>query len=196
MGFEWGQMLYAPGYSAPLIFLLLEGRVRVYKMVAERELTLVVLKAGTMFGEMSFTAGRSQGAYAQALERSRVCMMSHDQLKGLIAKNPEVGLKVAEVLSERQALYGDRMADIGFKGVTARLAGLILQLVKSEGVVTPEGYRISTRYTQEQLGTMIAAQRVAVTRALGELQKAGAVKLDRRQIYVKELEALERAAKR
>ena len=49
---------------------------------------------------------------------------------------------------------------------------------------------------QTALGTMIGANREAVTRAFGRLQDEGAVQVRRRLIYVDDLEALERAAGR
>ncbi|MGH3087430.1 MAG: helix-turn-helix domain-containing protein [Rubrobacteraceae bacterium] len=42
---------------------------------------------------------------------------------------------------------------------------------------------------------MIGAKRVAVTRALAELQKSGAVTLRHRQIFIKDTEALERKSR-
>ena len=83
------------------------------------------------------------------------------------------------------------MRDIALKEVPARLASLIHNLLESEGVVTREGhYKILTRYTQEQLATMIGAKRVAVTRAFGILQDIGGVQLRNRQIIVIDLAAL------
>jgi CRP-like cAMP-binding protein len=87
------------------------------------------------------------------------------------------------------------MIDAGLKGVSARLASLLLELIQSEGVVTHEGhYRINARYTHEQLGTMIGAKRVDVCRAFGDLQDVGGVRLQRRQIYVVDLSALKQLA--
>ena len=80
------------------------------------------------------------------------------------------------------------------KEVPARLASMLLLLVQSEGLVTPEGYRIPTRYTHHQLATMIGANRESTTRALGELQERGGVELRSRYVYVTDLEALERAS--
>ena len=83
------------------------------------------------------------------------------------------------------------MIDISLREVPARLANLILSLVQSEGVVTSEGhYKILTRYTHEQLATMIGAKRVAVSKAFGRLQDSGCVRLLRRQIYVTDLATL------
>jgi CRP-like cAMP-binding protein len=88
------------------------------------------------------------------------------------------------------------MEDVTLKGVPARLASLILFLIESEGVQVPGEIRIPTRYTHEHLGTMIGANREAVTRAFGRLQDEGALQVRRRLIYVDDVEALERAAGR
>jgi DNA-binding transcriptional regulator YhcF (GntR family) len=56
------------------------------------------------------------------------------------------------------------------------------------------GYAILTHYTHERLGTMIGANRTAVTRAFGLLQDEGAVQLRRRLIYVTDIDALRKSA--
>ena len=89
----------------------------------------------------------------------------------------------------------ERLEDIGLKDVSARLANLVLQLAESEGVMTPEGPRIPTHYTHWQLATMIGTSRESVTRAFTRLQRRGAVLLNDRRIYVKDLEALQRIAR-
>jgi CRP/FNR family transcriptional regulator, cyclic AMP receptor protein len=84
--------------------------------------------------------------------------------------------------------------DLAAKEVSVRLAGMFLQLVESDGVVTSEGYRIATRYTHWQLASMIGANREATTRALGQLREEGAVWLRNRYIYVTDMEALKHAS--
>src|SRR5215211_1431429 len=91
---------------------------------------------------------------------------------------------------------GDRTEDITLREVPARLASLILFLIESEGVQIPGEISIPTRYSHEHLGTMIGANREAVTRAFGRLQDEGALQIRRRLIYVDDVEALERAAGR
>jgi CRP/FNR family transcriptional regulator, cyclic AMP receptor protein len=62
-------------------------------------------------------------------------------------------------------------------------------------VVSGEGYEIPGPYTYEELGTMIGAKRVAVTRAFKRLREAGAVEVERGHIHVRDVDALERIAK-
>jgi CRP/FNR family transcriptional regulator, cyclic AMP receptor protein len=190
-----GRILYTPAHQSTILFLLLRGRVRLYKSAEGREITLSVVGAGEMFGKAAFTAGR-QGAYAQAVEPSEVAMMSRETFCTLVRDRPEVGLKAMELLGERLSFCEDRMADISLREVPARLAAIVLYLCESEGVVTAEGYKIPTRYTHQQLGAMIGSKRVATTRALGTLQELGAVELKNRQIYVRDVKALERVSGR
>ena len=77
------------------------------------------------------------------------------------------------------------------KEVVSRLASQILRLVESEGIVDRRGgYGLPSAYTHEELGAMIGAGRVAVTRALGRLQDEGDVELRQRIIHVRDREAL------
>jgi CRP-like cAMP-binding protein len=63
------QMLYTPEHKAQVFFLVLEGRVRLYRVLQGNELTIRLVRQGEFFGEAAF-AGRPQGVYAQALEPS------------------------------------------------------------------------------------------------------------------------------
>jgi CRP/FNR family transcriptional regulator, cyclic AMP receptor protein len=188
-----GHLFYTPSLMTGVLFLLLEGRVRIYKMVGERELTFDVLESGTMFGEAALV-GEPEGTYAEILERSRIAYLRTELLREIVRNNPEVGIRVAELLIARTRLYADKMVDIALKEVPARLAHLILWLVEIDGTVSPEGYLVPSRYTHEQLGTMIGAKRVAVTRAMKKLRDDGLVDGDRKRILIKDREALERIA--
>jgi CRP/FNR family transcriptional regulator, cyclic AMP receptor protein len=188
-----GQLFYTPSLITGLLFLLLEGRVRIYKMVGGRELTLDVLESGTMFGEAALV-GEPEGTYAEILELSRIAYLRTELLREIVRNNPEVGIRVAELLTARMRLYADKMVDIALKEVPARLAHLFLWLAEIDGTVSPEGYLVPSRYTHEQLGTMIGAKRVAVTRAMKKLRDDGLVEGGRKRILIKDREALERIA--
>ena len=190
-----GEFLYGPRERGEELFILKEGRMRVYKTDREGgEFTLEVLGAGTVFGEMSLGPGRLRAAYARAVEPSLVATVRLEDLEELVLSNPEVGVRLLRLFSERLRLAHDRLADLASKDVPARLASLILYLVEGEGVASEEGYRIPTRYTHERLGTMIGAGRVAVSRAFAGLRKAGAVERRGQLIHVVDVEALEHAA--
>src|SRR5829696_1089969 len=191
-----GEVFYTPQEQDGKLFILKQGRVRIYKMEASREFTLEVVEAGTVFGEVAFTPHALRESYAEATEPSVVFAMERAEVDRLILEKPQVGLRIISLLSERLHYYETRMEDVTLKEVPARLASLILFLVESEGVQRPGEIRIPTSYTHEHLGTMIGANREAVTRAFGRLQDEGALQIRRRLIYVEDLGALQRTAGR
>jgi CRP/FNR family transcriptional regulator len=120
--------------------------------------------------------------------------MKRSQLEELILKHPEVGLKLVEVLAHRLYESESSREDLATKEVPARLASQILRLTHSEGVVSGDGYRIPTRYTHEQLASMIGCKRVAVSRAFGKLREDAIVELRNRYIHIADMEGLKKAA--
>src|SRR3712207_5547458 len=122
--------------------------------------------------------------------------MCRADVERLILDKPEVGLQLVHLLSDHLSTYETRMEDIALKEVPARLASLILLLIEREGVKTITGYKIPTRYTHQQLGTMIGANREAVTRAFARLRELSAVQTKRRYIHVEneKIEVLKAAA--
>ena len=103
-------------------------------------------------------------------------------------------MRLVRELAEKLHASEARYANVVGKDVPARLATLVLTLMDSEGVVSSESYRIPTRYTHEQLASMIGCKRVAVTRAFYKLKEAGAVQLKERHI-IKNIDALKDLAK-
>lgn len=192
---EKGQIFYTPQEKNEWLFMLKKGRVRIYRLSPDgHELTLTVVSAGAVFGEMSLTAQRLESAYAEAQEPVVVCAMQREDLERLIREKPQVGLKIMQTLSESLSQAEDLVEDLALKEVPARLASLILRLVENEGVINAEGPKIPTRYTHRQLAAMIGSKRETVTKAFALLQQAGVVELQRRRIQVLDPESLERIA--
>jgi CRP/FNR family transcriptional regulator len=67
-------------------------------------------------------------------------------------------------------------------------------LVASVGVMTPDGPMIPTRYTHNQLASMVGSNREAVTRAFAGLQEVGAIEVKERRVYARDFNALRRSA--
>lgn len=188
------EVFFTPMDLAETLFVLKSGRVRIFKKTPQgRELTLAVVESGTVFGEMALTGQRLRNAFAEGLERSEVAALCRADVERLILGHPRVGLQLVHLLSERLVDYERRLEDISLKEVPARLASLIYLLIESQGVRGSDGYRIPTRYTHQQLGSMIGANREAVTRAIARLREAGVLETKRRYIHIKDLEHLEKA---
>jgi CRP/FNR family transcriptional regulator, cyclic AMP receptor protein len=187
-------MMVGPKEHVRRLIVLLSGRASVYEPGPRgRRLTVSVAEAGTVVGVAGLSE-RPRGLRVEATMPSLLCLVAWDAFEGVARRNPEVGLRLLRVLGERIGVLETRLADLAYKEVPARLASAILRLVEGEGVVGPEGERLTTRYTHAQLASMIGANREAITRALGALREGGIVEIRQRRIRVLDPEALRRVA--
>ncbi|WP_119071104.1 Crp/Fnr family transcriptional regulator [Rubrobacter indicoceani] len=190
-----GETFFTPLDQCETLFVLLTGRVRVFRRgVNGREFTLNVFGEGTVFGEMALTAQSLRNTYAQAVTDSKVAAMCRADVERLMLEKPRVALQMVYLLSDRLFAYENRLEDLGVKEVPARLAGMLLLLIETDGVRESDGYRLSGKYTHHQLGTMIGANREAVTRAFKMLRETGAVQIERRSIKARNLDLLRELA--
>jgi CRP-like cAMP-binding protein len=191
-----GEDFLTPWERGERLYVLKVGQAQIYEVNPNsgKETVLSVVEEGNIFGEMALTAQRMPSVYARATKPSVVCYLGRKDLEQLILSNPEVGLRLVRRLSERLLEAETRLAELVSKDVPGRLASTILRFADSEGVRTEEGIMISSRFTQAQLGALIGASRVAVSRAFGMLREAGAAEVKRRRIYVRDIDILERIA--
>jgi CRP/FNR family cyclic AMP-dependent transcriptional regulator len=185
--FEPGEIISAPWKEDERLLILKDGRARIYRVWQGREQTLAHVEHGTVLA-----AHRLHGSYVEAMEPVIIIPLAKEAALRLIERHPEVAWLLIEGLTDRMRQCDERLADIALKKTPARLANLILQLVENEGVATLDGNRIPTRYTHDELGAMIGARRVAITRAFGKLKGEEAVEVRRHLIYVTDLTTLKR----
>jgi CRP/FNR family transcriptional regulator, cyclic AMP receptor protein len=154
-----------------------------------------MVEAPTIVAQTGFAAWPPRTMVVEALEPSDLRVLEGEAFDDLVRRNPEVGVKTIRLLGERLSTCEDRLSGLVHKGVPARLATLVLHLSRHQGVVTGEDNRIiPTRYTHNQLASMVGSNREALTRALGKLRKAGAVEVRNQRIHITDADALERLA--
>jgi CRP/FNR family cyclic AMP-dependent transcriptional regulator len=178
------------------LLLLASGRVRVHEpSAAGPDLTFSMVEEGSVVGQTGFALRISRALRVEALQPSTMLVLRREDFEELVLRNPQVAIRTIRLLSERLAVSEDRLSDLVHKEVPARLAGLILSLRDYQGVVTGDGSRrIYTRYTHQQLASMVGSNREAITRAFGKLRKAGVVEIRDRYIYVTDVDTLNRLA--
>jgi CRP/FNR family transcriptional regulator len=152
-------------------------------------------EAPSVVTQTGFAARPSRAVVVEALQPSVLRVLEGEDFEDLVHRNPEVGVKMIRLLSGRLAACEARLSDMVRKEVSARLASLILRLSEHQGTTTANGsHMILTRYTHQQLASMVGSNREAVTRAFRRLRDAGAVQIEGRRVYVTDTRALERLA--
>lgn len=183
-----GQILYAPGETGEMLFLLKRGRVQLYKLSVDgRKLILATLGPETFFGDMSLLGQQMASAFAEAVEDSTVCLMTRDDVEALLLRKPQVALRLLEAMGRRLLETEGRLEDVAFKRVPARVAGLLLRLAEGES-----GGEV--HQSHQELAETLGVYRETVTNALDRLKEAGAIEIGRRRIRVRNEQLLRQMA--
>jgi hypothetical protein len=89
--FSAGEMIIREGDLGRSVYVILDGRVRVFtRDNGDNELELATLGVGQFFGEMSFVSGKPRSSSVAALELSVVVELSYDSMANIIEQNQAV----------------------------------------------------------------------------------------------------------
>jgi CRP-like cAMP-binding protein len=184
--FPKGRILYTPGETGEALFLLREGAVQIYRMSAEgRKLVIAHLLPFSFFGEMSCIGQGMYDTYAEVTEDSMILTMNCADLERMLFSKPRVARRILEAFGRRVLEAERQLEDIAFKGMTARVAALLLREARGDEVVG-----LSHQDIAERLGVY----RETATNALNELKSASIIRIGRKLITILDRERLRRAA--
>ena len=191
-GFRKGELIYSPFDRGDALYLIEAGRVRLYRSAHDgRQLTLAMLDEGEAFGLVPMNGDDLHDAYAEAMSDCVLRVVPAADLERTAAEHPQVAMNLMRSLSQRLRSVEDRLESLAFRGVAARLAGQLLELMDRYGRVTPHGIRIDERFTHMQLAEMIGTSRETLTKVLNELRESGLIDVRERLVWVLDADALE-----
>jgi signal transduction histidine kinase len=96
-----GEFLFRQGDSTDLFYIVLEGRVRIWREVHEREVILDTFCAGTFFGEVPILAGILHPANGQAVQRSRLQCLTEETFWQILMHCPQIRRLVLDAMARR-----------------------------------------------------------------------------------------------
>lgn len=130
---------------------------------------------------MALLGQRLHQSYAEALSPCLLCLMSREDVKGMLLSDPRIAARIAEILGQRLISAEQRLSDFAFKSLPERLASLLLQLARppKARLFRPAPTAPEVRYTHEALAEMAGTYRETATKILNEFQSYGLIELKR-----------------
>jgi CRP/FNR family cyclic AMP-dependent transcriptional regulator len=164
------------------LFVLLEGRVKVYSTDADgREITYNVVNAGDYFAEMWLDGG-PRSASVMTLEPSVCAVVSRNALRDHLAEEPEFALELVSQVIRRARAATETARNMALLDVYGRV---IATLESQKGAASPDNPIILTQITHQQLASRVGASREMVSRLLKDLEKGGYIELGVKRITLK-----------
>jgi len=184
-----GRVFYRPEEVGEVLFLVKDGRVQLYRISPEgKKLVIATLGPETLFGEMALLGQQMHNTFAEALDDCLIYVMSRTDLERLILSKPSVGLRVLEITGRRLRDAEERLEDMAFKGIPARLASLLLRLAAERGSTEIVGL------THQDLAETVGTYRETATQVLNDMKSDGLIDIGRKRIDILSAERLQALA--
>jgi len=185
--YERGEALFWEGDPCAGLHIIEQGFVKLYRLSPQgRQYIVRVLQEGDTCNEVPTFDGGTNPVNVEALETTQVWVVQADILRDLLCAHPEFAQKVIDNLANNLRGLVRMVSEMAFYQVTHRLARLISQQTSEELSGTP--------WTQEQLAARLGTVREVVARSLKELERSGAIQLEKRRIEVSDPDVLEQWA--
>ncbi len=179
------QPLYLPGDPSNSVYVLKQGRVKIANTASNgKEVTFDILEPGEIFGELDVLEDSPRTTSAEALDDALICVIPRKDFDQYLSMHPNVTIKLTKLIGLRLKKIQSRVEDLVFRDVPARLAHLLLELRKSEGVPEGGGTRLRVKLTHQEMANLIGCSRETVSTTLGQFRDEGHIHMDGRSITI------------
>jgi CRP/FNR family cyclic AMP-dependent transcriptional regulator len=188
-----GAMLFVEGQDPRGVFILCNGRVKLYGAAANgKSIIFRIAEAGEIIGLPSTLSCKSYEVTAEVLEPTQANFIGRDAFLGFLRQHGDAALKVAEMLSH---IYYSTCQEIRYLGLAGsaveKFARFLLDLKPPRGVADASPERRMLTLTHEEIAGMIGTSRETVSRLLTSFKRKHLIELHGSSLVLTNKKALE-----
>ena len=184
-----GELIFHEGDIAQAFFIVASGKVKIFKLSADgKEQILMIASPGGSFAEAALFAGGKYPASAQALEDSRLLVISREKFVHLLGKNPDLAVNLIARLSQLLRQMTSLVEELSLTDVTTRLAHRILSMLPDNDTRPRPIVELAEKKTvlASQLGTIPET----LSRSFARLSREKVIAIDGPRIEILDLRKL------
>ena len=191
--YKKGEMIFSPGDCFDYLFVVNKGRVKLSKIsVMGKEQILKILEVGDFAGELALFKDTVMTNFAEAMEKTEICIIKNEKIHEIIVRRPEIALKFLEKYTERIQQSEEIIEQIGLREVEQRIANYLVSEVEKNNIKGKnKEYVINLPVTKSVLSSMLGTTKETLSRKLSLLQDGGLIRLEgQRKIIITDMENL------
>ncbi|HEB99263.1 MAG TPA: Crp/Fnr family transcriptional regulator [Thiotrichales bacterium] len=184
-----GAMLFEQGQEAERFYLLLEGRIKLYRLSEEGDEKVVeIIKPGRTFAEaVMFMSGHAYPVNADALCDSRLLAFSNATFMSLAEESFETCKRLMAVMSQRMHWHLQEIDKLTLHNATYRLVSYLLSELPEE---TDGEAHILLNAPKHVIASRLSIKPETLSRIFNRLVREGIIESHGNDILVKDLPGL------
>lgn len=151
--FESGDIIfceYEPGLN---FYFLLEGRVKISKILSDKEKILDILYPGEIFGEMAIIEEAPRSATIIAVDNVKALEFNKANFDILMSSKPELAVKLLKVFASRIYDQKRRLKILTLPNPEAKVADVFVMLAEKRGLNLSDVKEVSFDITPDQVAS-------------------------------------------
>ena len=171
--YKKGENLYQPGTQSDALYIVSQGRVRIYRLSESgKEQLLRILNPGDFTGELALFNESVHEAYATAMVDTSVCMVKRSDLQTLMLKYPAIAMRILSEFSSRLDQSEKQTTRFATEKVEMRIALFLIESLDPQS----GSDEIALPMSKKDLASYLGTTPETLSRKLFEFEDAGLIK--------------------
>lgn len=189
--YKKGQIIFREGGYPTGIYLVLEGKVKKYKVDKEgREQIIYLANKGELLGYHALLSEERFPDAAAVIENSKIAFIPKADFLEVLDKSKELSMRLLKTLSHEFAVFANSIFLIGQKSVRERFAmQLVLMREKYKESFVP-GMAVEINMSREDLASLVGTARENIVRILKDFKDEGILETKGRRIIILDVHKL------
>ncbi|MGA8944122.1 MAG: Crp/Fnr family transcriptional regulator [Thermoactinomyces sp.] len=183
ISFSKGEIIYRAGQQSDSLYIVNKGKIKIYRLSESGKEQLVrLLKPGDFTGELALFKETVHESFAEAMEKTRVCLIKRSDLQSFLLKYPSISLKLLAEFANRLEQSEKQFSRFVTEKVETRLALFLAECMENKGqnqFVLP--------MSKKDLASYLGTTPETLSRKLADLERKGYI----RQKAHKQIEILD-----
>jgi CRP-like cAMP-binding protein len=194
--YEPRQTVFYEGHSCLGLYLLCRGKVKLTRSSARGQRQIVrILGPGELIEKHVFGERALHEVTCETLELSQVCIIDKERYLAVIHRNPQLAIKLIQLLSNEHGVNMDQLDQFTFKTARERLACLLLELGDRFGRKSADQIQVGLTLKREEVAEMAGITVETAIRLLSVFRDEGLLTIDGRAITLLKPDRLARIAR-
>jgi len=190
--FKVNQIIFCEHEPGNDFYLIQTGKVKLSKVVSEREKTIDMLVDGDIFGEMAILEEAPRSATAIAATEVKALNFNKANFETLLGSQPELAFKLLKIFSKRIFEAKRRLQILNFPDFECKVVDTLLMLTEMDGVAPDEFGPIELETDEEQIANWCGLQVVEARKILQKYQHTGKINIKAGKVIIKNITELAR----
>jgi CRP-like cAMP-binding protein len=180
------QVLYSPDQCSSSLYMVVKGKVKVYRIAqAGREVLVDIYHTDEFFGDSALIGAMNGHEKAIALEPdTRVMMWTGNEVEELILNRPRLGIALLQITAQRCIHFGWRIDGFASDTIERRLARTLVRFSERFGKVQEDGSIQMMPLTHEMLSQYVGTSREIITHHMTQFRRLGYLQYSRKEVVI------------